>query len=91
MKRLNLEGKDPVNARIFTYHFGDADDEAGKSLMHRIACENNGVYFGIPEKGAPLKLIMASYFTYLAVGIIPKQGTESTESYREYRECIFLY
>lgn len=50
VRRLNLGGSDPVNARVFTYHFGDADDAGGKALMKSIACQNNGVYVYYEEK-----------------------------------------
>ena len=36
-------------------------------------------YFSIPQDGkVSLRVIMASYFTYLAVGLIPKNGEKST-------------
>lgn len=74
-EKVKAMNKD-VKARIFTYHFGEATDTKGKDLMKRIACENAGVYFNVDE-GANLKLIMASYFTYLAIGIIPKDKSET--------------
>ena len=74
-EKVKAMNKD-VGARIFTYHFGASTDTKGKDLMRRIACENAGVYFSVSE-GANLKLIMASYFTYLAIGIIPKDKSKT--------------
>ena len=64
-----------LSVRIFTYHFGESDDTAGQQVMKTIACENSGVYYNVPVEGGNLKLIMASYFSFLAVGLI--QGAQA--------------
>ena len=43
--------------------------------MKRAACTGKGVYQAIPD-GGDLKKAMANYFSYLAVGIIPRDGTD---------------
>lgn len=51
--------------RIFTYSFGE-DSNGGD--MKQIACEHGGVWQRVPDDGN-LRVIMASYFVYLAAGL----------------------
>ena len=66
----------------FPDNFGaDAKD----TDMKKAACDNNGVYQKIEDNGN-LKVAMASYFAYLAVGIVPKNGQDQKIRWAEMYE-----
>eukprot|EP00397_Hematodinium_sp_SG-2012_P006727 GEMP01006763.1.p1 GENE.GEMP01006763.1~~GEMP01006763.1.p1 ORF type:complete len:701 (+),score=129.16 GEMP01006763.1:103-2205(+) len=58
----NLEPK----VIIFTYTFGSG---ARRDLPENIACENNGVYWNVPD-GGNIGLVMSAYYKYFASGVV---------------------
>ena len=78
VQKANLDS----DTRIFTYNFGD---DARDEKMKQIACASNGVYQQIPD-GGDLKYAMASYFTYLAAGIVPATGESQAVRWAEMYE-----
>ena len=78
VKKRNVD----ADARVFTYNFGN---KATDTSMKAAACQGKGVYQEIKD-GGNLKLAMASYFSYLAAGIIPKAPAKQTVRWAEMYE-----
>lgn len=59
----NRDSDTPVS--IFSYSFGE---EADDTVPRKIACENDGLFFKIPD-GGDLRSSMGQYYQYFAAGI----------------------
>jgi len=52
------------NTMLMTYALGSG---AEQTVMKRLACENNGVFYAVPDN-ADLSTLMASYYEFLSAG-----------------------
>jgi len=62
MQMSALRALNQMNARIFTYSFGN---NAAKVLPKEIACQNNGIWYHVND-GADIMKAMSGYYMYYA-------------------------
>ena len=81
--KTRIADDDKQAPRVFTYNFGSgANDD---TQMKEAACAGNGVFQKVADNGN-LKVAMASYFSYLAAGLVPKSGEKQQVRWAEMYE-----